>query len=76
MDIFVVGVVFLFGELVGDPLLIEALEWPHWLWLFLANFAGVLLHSTIVPRVSRALAWWTRPARKPTGAGSPGGGSR
>lgn len=55
-------VVFLFGEWVGDPLLIEELELPHWLWLFLSNVVSVLLLSQIVPRASRVFAWWTRPS--------------
>ena len=61
-------VVFLFGLLVGTPLLGQRLGMPFWLSLFVSNAAGTLILSRLVPLVSGRFGWWLRPA--------PGAGER
>lgn len=54
-------VVFLFGRWVQTPLLMDRINMPFWLALFVGNVASVLLLSYIVPRISKVFAWWLRP---------------
>ena len=54
-------VVFLFGLLVQNPLLMDRLGLPFWLALFVGNVASVLILSKLVPLVSGAFGWWLRP---------------
>lgn len=54
--------VFLFGELVQDPLLVEQ-GVPFWLALFVGNAVSVAaLGWVLVPWTSRAFDWWLDPA--------------
>jgi uncharacterized protein len=54
--------VFLFGFLVGTPVLTR-LGVPFWLSLFLGNAVStVLLGYWFVPWMNRALSWWLYPA--------------
>jgi len=43
-------VVFLFGYLFQDPLLMQQWHLPFWLALFIGNVASVLLLNWLVPR--------------------------
>jgi len=54
-------VVFLFGLLVGAPLLGQRLGMPFWLSLFVGNAASTLILSRLVPLVSERFGWWLRP---------------
>jgi antibiotic biosynthesis monooxygenase (ABM) superfamily enzyme len=54
-------VVFLFGLLVGTPLLSRGLGLPFWLTLFVGNVASVILLNWIVPWISRRFGWWLHP---------------
>jgi uncharacterized protein len=55
-------VVYLFGETIDTPLLMDDLGLPFWFALFIANIASVLILSKLVPRLSGAFSWWLRPA--------------
>jgi len=55
-------VVFLFGLLVMNPLLMNALQLPFWLALFIANVASVIILNYLVPWTSKRFAWWLQPA--------------
>ncbi|HUC09294.1 MAG TPA: antibiotic biosynthesis monooxygenase [Stellaceae bacterium] len=54
-------VVFLFGVLVQQPLLMDRAELPFWLALFIGNVASVILLNWLVPFTSRRFAWWLHP---------------
>lgn len=68
--------VFLFGHWIGTPLLDKSWGMPFWLTLFIGNIFSVTLTGyLLIPRASRALAWWLTPAapaskQKTTAAGS------
>ncbi len=63
-------VVFLFGLLVQNPLLIKGAKLPFWLALFIGNVVSVLLLTVLVPRASRALGWWLNPPPGKAGTAS------
>lgn len=54
-------VVFLFGVVVGAPVLDRWLDVPFWAALFIGNIASVWILSWLVPPVSRLFSWWLRP---------------
>lgn len=54
-------VVFLFGLVVGTPVLEHALGLPFWLALFIGNVVSVWILSYTVPILSRGFAWWLSP---------------
>jgi antibiotic biosynthesis monooxygenase (ABM) superfamily enzyme len=54
-------VVFLFGTLVGTPLLSSRLDLPFWLALFIGNVVSVVLLNWLVPWASKRFAWWLQP---------------
>ncbi len=55
-------VVFLFGHFVQTPILQGQLGLPFFLALFIANSAGVLILTVLVPWASNRFAWWLKPA--------------
>lgn len=55
-------VVFLFGLLVGGPLLTRALGLPFAVSLFLGNVASVVALNYLVPWVSGRFSWWLDPS--------------
>ena len=55
-------VVFLFGALVQQPILMKRLHWPFWFALFVGNLVGILLLNILVPWTSGRFAWWLTPA--------------
>ena len=54
-------VVFLFGLLVLNPLLLNAMHMPFWLGLFVSNLASVIILNYLVPWTSKRFDWWLRP---------------
>jgi len=55
-------VVFLFGYLIQNPLLMKQLHLPFWLALFIGNVASVLLLNWLVPWACGRFGWWLQPA--------------
>jgi uncharacterized protein len=55
-------VVFLFGMLVQQPLLIDRIRMPFWLALFVGNVVSVVLLNWLVPWANKGLGWWLQPA--------------
>ncbi len=56
-------VVFLWGVLVGTPLLAKQLNLDFPLALFIGNAFSVCLTSVMVPWTAQRLAWWLSPKR-------------
>jgi antibiotic biosynthesis monooxygenase (ABM) superfamily enzyme len=54
--------VFLFGLLVQEPLLMQNIGLPFWLALFLGNVVSVLFLTFLVPWVGTRFGWWLQPA--------------
>ncbi|MFT0859542.1 antibiotic biosynthesis monooxygenase [Ancylobacter sp. G4_0304] len=54
-------VVFLFGLVIGGPVLLGWAQMPFAAALFIGNVASVLILSKLVPWVSRRFSWWLRP---------------
>lgn len=61
-------IVFLFGTYVTAPLLLERLQLPGPLALFLGNVVSVALTGALVPAVAARLGWWLVPAAGRRGA--------
>ena len=56
-------VVFLWGLLVGTPILTEALHLDFPVALFIGNVFSVILTSYLVPWTANRLGWWLTPPR-------------
>ncbi|MFN8593356.1 MAG: antibiotic biosynthesis monooxygenase [Thermomicrobiales bacterium] len=54
-------VVFLFGLLVQNPILMKQMGLPFYVALFIGNAVGVLVLSKLVPWVSTRFNWWLNP---------------
>jgi uncharacterized protein len=57
-------VVFLWGLLVGTPILIKALHLDFPLALFIGNAFSVILTSYLVPWTANRLGWWLNPPKE------------
>src|SRR6202035_6155940 len=56
-------VVFLWGLLVGTPILTKALNLNFPVALFIGNAFSVILTSYLVPWTANRLSWWLTPAK-------------
>lgn len=54
-------IVFIFGLLVGTPILMGKLQLPFYFALFIGNVASVLILNYAVPFTSKYLGWWLQP---------------
>jgi hypothetical protein len=54
-------IVFIFGLLVGTPILMGKLQLPFFLALFIGNVVSVLILNYVVPFTSKYLGWWLQP---------------
>ncbi len=57
-------VVFLFGVLVQNPLLMDRAGLPFWLALFVGNVVSVILLNWLVPFTGRRFEWWLQPGNR------------
>jgi uncharacterized protein len=51
-------VVFLFGTLIQQPVLMDRAGLPFWLAVFVGNVVSVILLNWLVPFASRRFDWW------------------
>ena len=56
-------VVFLWGLVVGTPILTKALNMNFPLALFIGNAFSVILTSYLVPWTANRLSWWLTPTK-------------
>ena len=57
-------VVFLFGVLVQNPLLMDRAGLPFWLALFVGNVVSIILLNWLVPFTGRRFEWWLQPGNR------------
>jgi len=55
-------IVFIFGLLVGTPILMGKLQLPFFVALFIGNVVSVTLLNYAVPFISKYLGWWLQPS--------------